>query len=193
MRHGDRLRCFVAAPIEVKVAKRLVREIGFLQLAGADVKWVPLENLHVTLRFIGNTDPNDVVPVVDAIEEVAAEIPACRPMVEGIEFFPNQRRPRVVAARVTEDVEALNALYAGLQKTLGELGFRPERKPLRPHVTLGRMNSGGRGMDDLMTRLEESAERRFGPTVINHVNLYMSETGPQGPEYTIMNRIELLG
>lgn len=186
------LRCFVAADVASKVVKNLNREIGFLQLAGADVRWVPPQNMHVTVRFIGDVRDQEVPDVIRAVGKACEGIPPCRPLVRGISTFPPNKPPRVVVAGVEDDVQSLKDLFNALQASLAEIGFRPEKKGLRPHVTLGRVK-GSAFVDELQDRIAEGADRKFGMTTIDRVNLLLSEQTREGPLYSVMEEFSLGG
>lgn len=185
-----RLRCFVAASISSAVIRRLQREIGFFQMAGADVKWVPAGNMHITLRFVGEVASQEVMGVVDAIRQATETRRICRPMIRGIFTLPPNKSPRVVVAGVADDIDPLRDVFNGLQRGLAELGFRPEGRGYAPHVTLGRVRAT-RDLTDLERRIEESADRRFGLTTIDHVSLFLSEMEANGPTYTVMEEFPL--
>ena len=183
---SDELRCFIAAELSSTVRNRLIREIGFLQLAGASVKWVPKDNLHLTLRFIGGVRTEEVIELCEAIGESCSGMRNCRPTVSGLMTFPpGKKTPRIVAAGVIGDTDPLKDLFNRFQKGLAEIGFRPERKGLRPHVTLGRIR-GSDQIDALVERIEENQDRAFGVFNVDRVHLMMSDPTPKGPEYSSM-------
>lgn len=185
MRRDD-LRCFVAISLSTALRKRLRREIGYLQLAGARVKWVPQDNLHMTVRFIGGVRPDEVMQVCDAVEEACEEAIPFRPTVRGLDTFPpGKPSPRVVVANVVDDVEPLKELFNELQRTLGLIGFKPERKGIRPHITLGRVRET-EGCGDLMKKIADNSNRELGVIDVKAIHLMMSDPTPDGPIYTPM-------
>jgi RNA 2',3'-cyclic 3'-phosphodiesterase len=99
------------------------------------------ENLHVTLKFLGEVAEQQAPKVCDALRRVepAGELGL---RTEGLEFFPNRGPIHVVAAKVGGDVDRLVDLHSRLEKACSALGFAPERRPYRPHVTLLRANNG---------------------------------------------------
>jgi RNA 2',3'-cyclic 3'-phosphodiesterase len=129
--------------------------------------------------------------VTAAIREATAEALACRPVCDGLETFPSADEPRVLVSPLTGDVDSLHQIYDKLQTGLKRLGFRPEPRPLKPHVTLGRVK-GTRSLEDLKQRLETSRERQFGITAIDCVQLMLSEPRGKGSEYTVMEEFDLL-
>ncbi len=191
----SRMKCFLAGMLEPRVNKRLTAEVGFLQLAGADIRWVPEANRHITMRFIGELESEDIMPVVEATHRAVEEIPACKPIVSRLVSFPpwsQETPPRVIAASVSGDIEPLDDLYNALQDQLAAVGIRREKKGYSPHVTLGRVRAH-RCMDELLDRLGRGRRREFGATALNKIQLMMSTRGERGPEYTVMNEFPLNG
>ena len=97
----NRMRCFLAATLDDRVNKRLTAEVGFLQLAGADIRWVPEANRHITMRFLGELESDDIMPVVEATQRAVEEIPPCKPIISRLIGFPEWSEdtpPRVIAA-----------------------------------------------------------------------------------------------
>lgn len=187
------MKCFLAAMLDSKVNQRLTAEVGFLQLAGADIRWVPEANRHITLRFIGDLASEDLMPVIEATRRAVEEIPCCRPLVSRLATFPDKgdsAPPRVIVASVQGDIAPLANAYNALQDELSAVGFRREKKGYRPHVTLGRVRAH-RNIEELQDRLERAKRREFGVVNVTSVQLVMSTSGQKGPEYTVMNEFPL--
>jgi RNA 2',3'-cyclic 3'-phosphodiesterase len=179
----DALSCFVAATIDGVVLQKLEREIGFLQLAGADVRWVKRPEMHLTFRFVGDVMPEDIPALEEAILEGTQEMSACRPMVQNITAFPSPEKPKVVAVGVADEAGILLENFAALEHAFRAAGFRPEKKKASPHVTLGRVR-GDRNLSALQERMADGAERRFGLTTLNRIVLYTSDQTHQGTIYS---------
>ena len=106
------------------------------QLADA-VSWVKPENLHLTLKFLGEVSDEKVMGVCQALRRVELAWPI-NLRVDGLGFFPARGPMRVVVALVGGQTEALQCLYGGIERALHEIGFPLEHRPFTPHVTLGR-------------------------------------------------------
>ena len=185
-------RCFVAIQLPGAVLKRLDREIGFLQLAGASVRWVAARNLHLTLRFLGGVESDEIMPICRELEAAAEAAPRPRLIIKGTATLPKgDADPRTVIAGVEGDVEVLKALFDDLQGRFAGLGLRPEPRGLAPHVTLGRLN--GPVTDELRTRLTDGKNRSFGEFDVPAIHLMLSERGEQGSEYGVMDSFEFGG
>lgn len=128
----DTRRLFVAlaVPPDVRAALAALRD----DLDGA--RWTRPEQLHLTLRFLGDV-PAEQVPEFEAGLR-AVEAPPLDLRLAGLTVFPNRRRPRVLVVRIERE-EALGRLQHAIEQTVQALGIEPEPRPFRPHVTLARL------------------------------------------------------
>jgi 2'-5' RNA ligase len=143
------IRTFFAIDLDAPVrraAAALVRELRGLP-GGDRVRWVREEALHVTLRFLGATDPDLVPTLVSRVEERVVAVAPFRLRLGSPQLFPSPRRPRVVALEL-RPLEPLEALAAAVERGVVEAGFAPETRPFRAHLTLGRLkDSRSRALD----------------------------------------------
>ena len=156
-----------------------------------DVRWVREESLHVTLRFLGPTDPEHVPALVDAVAEASRDVAAFALTLGPAEVFP-PRRPRVVALGL-EPVAPLAALAAVVERGVVAAGAPPEERPFRPHVTLGRVRRGRRlrlDAETLRAVTGSVTERRDAWDVMETV-LFRSDLTPTGAHYTPLARVPL--
>src|SRR5262249_43075240 len=117
-----------------------------LAKAGAEVKWVAPDAMHVTLLFLGEVDERDIVKLCRTVERVAGTVPEFPLRVGGVGAFPNTRRPKVVRAGITDGADSLTPLHKKLEEPLLELGlYRREERAYTPHLTLGRLRSESDG------------------------------------------------
>jgi 2'-5' RNA ligase len=180
-----RVRCFVALDLPSPVCNYLAGLAGQFQKKG-DVKWVPADQLHVTLVFAG--DVGDAT--VDALREVVRTIavPPLSLSLQGLGHFPPRGEPRVVWAALGGDVAALTALQAELAEHAERLEIPREKRGFVPHVTLGRVRSafGALALIDQLKTVGASLEQKpFAPTGLV---LYRSELRPGGPIHTPLLR-----
>jgi 2'-5' RNA ligase len=189
----NRIRTFVAAELSQGTRRSLRREAERLADSGADVKWVAEENLHVTLKFLGQVDRRAVPDIMKAIESAARGVEPFRAEVAGVNLFPAPTRPRIVAAGLDpQAAERLSALAARLDDALVEIGFGREKRGFRAHITLGRVK-GTKGVGALADAMLTADGRPFGEQDIDGVTLFMSELSRAGPRYTVLGRAPLNG
>ncbi len=192
---GNR-RLFVALEPPEAVRRRLAAvAVDLRRTAGRhadEVRWVPPENVHLTLQFLGAVPEERVAELERAIRDVAA---AGRPLsleLRGAGGFPNARRPRVVWAGVAGEVDALAGLVAELGRRLAPLGFAPEDRPFSAHLTRGRARDG-RGAPGLAGALAHAAVADGTPWRAAEVTLFESHLSPKGPRYDPILRAPLGG
>ncbi len=158
----------------------LVAFQGEVKATGADVKLVERENLHFTVKFLGDvTDVQaaDVMSRLQCLRLKGADVD-----VEGAGAFPSPTRPRVVWAGVAPEHEALvSPIAKAVISSLEGIGDRDDR-PFRAHITLGRVRSG-RNSGELARLLLKNHERSFGPVRLSELKLKSSVLTPSGPIY----------
>jgi 2'-5' RNA ligase len=152
-----------------------------LRKTRADLKTVGRDNLHFTVRFLGEISEDTVKEVDRRLQGLA--LPSFDVQVRGVGAFPDLRRPRVVWAGVSRETErAIDEAASVFIGALQGLG-RPEDHEFHPHITLSRvrspMNAGG-----LISFLQQNADRDFGATRISSLKLKSSLLAPSGPTYT---------
>ena len=174
-------RCFVAVDIEDPVVKSaMLRAQKALVATGADVKAVEEENIHITLKFLGEIPEERTARVAKLVEGVAF-----RPFTldfRGVGVFPSPSRPSVVWAGVAGDAPEMLAVFTELERGLTALGFEPERRPFQPHVTLCRVRSG-RNRAQLAEAVRDMEDEEFGPQRVEHIRLKRSTLTRNGPIY----------
>ncbi|HKS16264.1 MAG TPA: RNA 2',3'-cyclic phosphodiesterase [Planctomycetota bacterium] len=167
------MRAFFGIPLDEGLRDRLVEAQADLRSAGADVLWVKPESLHLTLKFLGD--------VGEDFRADLGELKAFDLELFGIGEFSG----RVVWAGCRGDMESLRGAAAHLEAAAERAGVPRERRPLEPHVTIGRMKSTRR-LQDLRGRMAAWRDRVFGPWPVRRVVLFRSETSPRGSVYKVV-------
>jgi 2'-5' RNA ligase len=184
------MRLFFAVKLSEEIQARLHEEQGALKALGADVKWVERDNIHVTLKFLGEV-PETRVPELSAAAEGIAE--SAQPWgmgISGLGCFPSVRSPRVVWAGITQGADQMAALAESVDKAMERLGFERENRPFKAHVTLGRVRSP-QGKAQLAEGLARASQAHGGEMPVNHFCLMQSELRPSGPIYTVLKDFPL--
>lgn len=184
------VRCFVAIDLAAGVRAAIAAVTSALAAGGGDVRWVTAQNLHVTLKFLGNVPEADVGALRVALGPVAARVAPFTIRVAGLGFFPGSRRARVIWVGL--DGPALGVVAAGVDEALGVLGFPREARPFAPHVTIGRVRSQ-HGWEEQLDRVRMHASAEFGVSPVEEIVVYRSDLGPQGARYAAIDRLELGG
>ncbi len=135
------LRAFVAVELPPDIRDTLSSLVRFLdQQRIAGLRTVAADSVHLTLKFLGNVQESQVPAIENAVIDAAGESRALALRLAEAGVFPERGAPRVLWVGLTGNVEPLVALQSRLEDALAPLGFEPERRPFRPHLTLGRLN-----------------------------------------------------
>lgn len=193
MPRTEMIRAFIAVPVGDEIRSAVQGVESDLKRIGADVKWVKPDNVHLTLKFLGNIRPDDVGRLKAALEEALADQAGFEAKVAGLGTFPRGRgKPRVVWMGLEEGVDQLRYLAGRVDDACASLGFERETRPFAGHLTIGRSRRGGGRLPELA---EAVAELVFNPLQLNvdRVNLVRSRLSPEGPTYTVLESFSLGG
>jgi 2'-5' RNA ligase len=182
------LRLFVAASVPQRELQRVARAIAPLTKTWAGGRWIPVDNQHVTLKFLGSTPPDLLEPVTSAASVVAARHRPVRLRLTELGSFPSSRRMRVLWVGLDDPEGRLAAMAADLDDALEPLGFTPEKRSFTPHLTLARFKSPVR-LKEALPELESPA-RTFD---LQALELFRSHLHPTGARYELLGEIPLGG
>jgi 2'-5' RNA ligase len=190
-----KLRTFIAVETPPEVIGRAAKLAKALAPAAAeaDVKWVEPENLHWTVKFLGDVDPRDLAEICQALSAAARKVAPFRMTVAGAGAFPNIAKPRTLWLGAGNGGEALVHLAETVEAEMMRIGFRREGRRFEPHLTIGRVRSGGPGQQELGELLAEHRDFDGGVMEVDEVVLFSSELRPSGPVYEALERAELTG
>jgi len=179
------MRVFIAIELEDR-SKRIVSEAQrTIQKNLKGIKWVEYENLHITLKFLGDLDEGKVERVKKVIKKVSSDTDGF--YVSGGSFgaFPTPHKARVLFFGIKEGKDHIYNLFEKLEQELGKIGFEREKKPYHPHITVGR---GKRQVFDVSEFLNLNATFR---QKVKSITLFKSTLTPKGPIYDVLMRGEL--
>ncbi len=186
------IRTFIAAPLSSEITRPAARLIKKLKSEGDGIRWVPTDNLHLTLKFLGEVDNVEVPKICQTIRKITSQIDPFALTFAGTGAFPDPSRARTLYAGVSGEIEPLCAMVSEFEKQLAELGFKQEPRDYRPHLTLGRTRSGSRkAKTEVIERLQANSEVHLGEMTVDRVQLIGSFLDKTGPTYHIMDTIDL--
>ena len=186
-------RSFIAIELAPDIRIRMSQVIDRLKrLVGSSVRWVPPENIHITLKFLGDVASSNIDLICSVLKSEALHHRGFDASFSGLGAFPSPNRPRVLWVGIQAPT-ALAALYHGVDKATTQLGYAGEDRPFSPHLTIGRVSQHATSQDlGLITHaLETVAVDNLGTQPINAINLYRSDLSPQGAHYTVLCQIAL--
>jgi 2'-5' RNA ligase len=183
------MRLFVAVPFPAETKNQLGKLIDDWRKSGDKVGWVKKENLHLTLKFLGETSIDQLEQLKKRLAENLTGEVTFPFSLSGAGAFPNLNRPRVLWVGVTEGKERLANLAQKMEQATVPLGFAPEERGFSAHLTLGRVKdsrlSGG-----LLGQLSSCAFEAKN-VIVSEVVLFQSELAPGGSIYTPLASFEL--
>jgi len=164
------------------------------QVPSRSVRWVRLEGIHLTLKFLGDTLTEKLPEIERALAAVARHAPACTFTVGELGCFPNPRRPRVVWVGVQEPTGRLAALQDSIEEVMVPFGYPPEGRGFTPHLTLGRVRRRTPRSDVAQVGEAVTATRvgTLDEVPADHFALIRSVLKPTGAKYTTLAEFKLL-
>ncbi len=190
------MRVFVALDIPEEVRAAIGALIEKLRPTSKIARWVRIEGIHVTLKFIGEVSPEKIEPIQASLSQV--EFPnSIQLKFRGVGFFPNERRPRVLWAGI-EAGEELSALAAAVETSLEPLGIPKEQRVFSPHLTLARFDTArhkpsASAFDRLHQAISQAGPLEFGSSTAREFHLYQSTLKRGGAEYTRLATFRFAG
>ena len=186
-----KIRTFVAVELSPEICKRAADLIERLRMAGAKVSWVKPDSMHITLKFLGDVPNVETPEVCSAVARAAARSEPFDLECFGAGAFPDAQRARTVWLGAREGSEAIIALHDAIDAELHKAGYPKEARRFHPHLTLGRVRSGGREQQMLAELIEQNAKFEAGDATIDEVVVVASFLDKAGPTYEIMSRSPL--
>lgn len=186
----DKLRLFLAVLLPEEIKIRIGSIIKELSSTKADVKWTSTENLHLTMKFLGDTDKSLVDGLVRSLETECERIPAFEAEISNVGSFARHGKPSVIWTGVTHGQSELAYVAGKIDDVTSNFGFEKEKRPFSAHITLGRVRSD-KGISKLERAIDAYKEAYFGTIEVNRITLMKSDLRPMGPIYTEIENITL--
>jgi 2'-5' RNA ligase len=191
----DQIRSFVAIELEDELKQELRQLQRDLSSRGIrdEVRWVKLEGMHLTLKFLGNVPADRIEPIELALAQACEGAQRFRIEFRGLGCFPNLSRPNVIWVGVEGDIDPLSALQHSIEQHLATLGYAPEKRAYTPHLTLGRV---ARNVDPKQRRrigelIERTTVDTLGEMATREISLMRSDLSPSGAKYTRLASVPL--
>ena len=190
-----RIRTFVAVELSPRVITRAGDLIDRLRIAPAEVNWVRPQQMHLTLKFLGDVPDTETPDICNLVAEVAEEFEPFEIICRGAGAFPSISQPRTLWIGIADGAEELKRLWHALDDAFKKkLGYAREHRGFHPHLTLGRVKRelpGGEG--ELGRLLAENAQFDADLAIMDEVVTFSSVLSRQGPTHEAMGRAPLGG
>lgn len=185
------LRTFIAVEVDEAVKKNLTEFLNRLKETSSDVRWVDVQNIHITLKFLGYIEEAHLSAVKEIIRKAIKGIRPFTIKFRGAGAFPKLERPRVVFVSAEDNSGSLSKVQSQLEEGLAELGIEKEDRPYHPHLTLGRVKSI-QNIEALVKLMARYTGHDFGEEQVSRVVLMQSQLTPKGPTYTELDKFPLV-
>ncbi len=184
------IRAFIALEIPPALQNIIAQHSAALQKnIPHAIRWVAATNIHLTLKFLGDTSPASLQGLIHSLSAVINQQEPFQISIGEFGLFPSPKRPRVLWIGIQAPPD-LEHLYHAIETACARLGYPAEEKPFSPHLTLGRLREGA-DLISLRPALQNICIGHIGKLTVENVSLYRSDLRPQGPIYTPLAYIPL--
>ena len=180
-------RGFIA--IDIDASSKLIAFEKDISKTGADVKLVQPENIHITIKFLGDTNESHVDAIEQAMKASVQNITPFTVTLKGTGVFPNQKYIKVLWVGIT-NTAAIETIAKTIDTSLIPLGFPKEQRGFSAHLTVGRVKTA-RNKDQLLKVIEHYDKEEFSVQEIRSIVLKKSQLTPQGPIYSTLREVHL--
>jgi RNA 2',3'-cyclic 3'-phosphodiesterase len=189
------LRTFIAIEIPAEIKKAIsLHSSDLRQTLGRSVRWVAPENIHLTLKFLGDTAPSNIAYLSQALQVETGQYAGFEVKVGMLGAFPSPRRARILWVGL-DAPPILSRLQHGIEAATAKLGYPPEDKSFAPHLTIGRVRAdvSASELQTIRAALENIKVNTIGTFTAKSVHLFKSDLQPGGPMYTCLFTAQLAG
>ena len=188
---NDQHRLFIAIELPAETQSALANVQRALSPLAA-VRWTNTANIHLTLQFLGDTDTALIPALSAALAETVAAVPVFSLSLATVGAFPNLKRPRIIWAGVGTSA-ALTALHRAVTTATATVNIPADKKPFKPHLTIGRVRNRARGGDFRAIAAAVSRENigEIATVRVAHISLIRSQLTRRGPIYTPLAEFQL--
>lgn len=189
-------RLFVALSVPEPVRREIEREQADLKkiVPSRAVRWTRTEQLHLTLRFLGNVEASRVPELIAALNVACRSLAPLQLQAAGLGFFPEARRPRVLWVGVREKADQLSRTWVAMQGATNKFTLEEPERHFSGHITLARLSRLDRHETDLLaTALRDERQKVFGEWTAREVELVRSQLSPQGARHDLVAAFDLMG
>lgn len=188
-----KIRSFLAFELPLEIKNTVARVSGELRQSSLNARWVKVDNIHLTVVFMGNIETEDIPAIARGVQEVCQTFGPFDLSLKGIGCFPSRRNPRVLWLGLDGDLEPMSEFRDALQEHLTGFGIKEEKRKFKPHLTLGRFRKPKRmdfKEDQLLSKYEDLSSSVYS---LKELILFKSDLKPTGAVYTKVEAWPLTG
>ncbi|MBI5868354.1 MAG: RNA 2',3'-cyclic phosphodiesterase [candidate division Zixibacteria bacterium] len=183
------VRAFIAINLPDPVRRELGEIIERIRNSGTPARWVPPENLHVTVKFLDEIRQDQVRPIIGAITLAVSQCHPFELRLGGFGCFPNERKARIFWTGIESGFDTLKSLAREIDHQVANLGFALETRPFSAHITLARLREPGPA--DRLSRAAAHVPYHSDPIPVTQIDLMRSVLSPGGAAYSVIDSVRL--
>jgi len=184
------MRAFIAIELSEPIRDALAKTQTSLKYAGADVKWIGKDNIHLTLKFLGEISEDKAEQVATALDDITKETKPFDISLKDLGAFPAIDHPRVIWVGLDKGAKESTELAKKIDEALSKLGFQEESRPFAAHLTIGRVRSG-LNRTALVEKMKSYQLSAISFQLIKSIALFKSTFTPKGPIYVKLHEAKL--
>lgn len=182
-----KFRGFIA--IDINVTPNVLNLLQDITNSNADVKLVEPQNIHITIKFLGDVREDNIDEIEQIMKDSVKEIEPFKLKLSGTGVFPNQNYIRVVWIGI-KDSEIIEIISRSIDERLSQLGFKREKRGFSAHLTIGRVKTA-KNKQLLLKAIENYKDFEFSIQEVKSIKLKKSDLTPKGPIYTTLREVKL--
>jgi 2'-5' RNA ligase len=175
------IRAFIAVEVDSQTVRQILAAVADLKPRIPAIRWVPPTHFHFTLKFLGDIEESKIAPIAQALELALHPFPRFTINAKGLGVFPDLKRPRILWVGL--EGEGLAALASKVATVSESLGFAPEKRQFKPHLTVGRWRQVDQPSRKFGEELERWKAHEFGVSTVAEVIFFQSELKREGAIY----------
>lgn len=183
------IRAFIAISLTKEIQDKILKIQEQLRRSNADVKWVEPENIHLTLKFLGNVEEKKIEKIKGILEKISEEYEKFSMELLKIGAFPKLSNPRVIWIGIEKGKEKLQKTFSDLEEGLNKVGFKKEEREFSAHITIGRVKSP-LNRSKLLEEIKRTNFERMN-LLVTKISLFKSTLTPKGPIYESLYEADL--
>ena len=187
------MRLFFAIDIDETIRLRIDEFVfkNYHLLGNNKLSWVKKDNLHITLKFLGETKENILPKINDRVFDCIKKYKKFRIEIKDLGVFPKVSLTKVLWLGVKDNTGELTSLFSEIENQMFELNFEKEKRPFKPHLTIARVRMIN-NLDKIKFFIEKFKEINFGFSEVKEIKLYQSILKSDGSEYKVIERYPLV-
>jgi len=187
------MRTFIAIELPKEIRDSLANLQDKLKSTGADVKWVEPDNIHLTLKFLGEIDDQKLDKITSILENIAKDKNSFHIFISSIGAFPRISSPRVIWVGIDMGEKETKGIVKALEEKIEKIGIPKEDRPFSSHITIGRTRSALnlQKLAEGLKTLENDLKIKVAEFDVTKITLFKSTLTPKGPIYEVLKETNL--